>query len=76
MTEVNSANETGNSGPTEEEKVKILQECHQQPTVEHLEMNRAFERIKLYTSWLCMKQEFENYVKHCGICHKTNSKEN
>ena len=33
-------------------------------------MNRTFDRIKLYTSWPGMKQEIENYVKHCEICQK------
>ena len=31
-------------------------------------MNRTFERIKLYTSWPGMKQEIENYVRHCETC--------
>ena len=28
----------------------------------------TFERIKLYTSWPGMKQEIEDYIKHCDIC--------
>ena len=31
-------------------------------------MNRTFDRIKLYTSWPGMKQEIEDYIKHCDIC--------
>jgi len=34
---------------TKEERRKILQEFHEQPTGGHLGMNRTFERIKLYT---------------------------
>ena len=33
---------------TKEERRKILQEFHEQPTGGHLGMNRTFERIKLY----------------------------
>ena len=33
-------------------------------------MNRTFDRIKLYTSWLGMKQEIEDYVRQCDICKK------
>ena len=49
---------------------KILQELHELPTGGHLGMNRTFDRIKLYTSWPGMKQEIENYVKHCETCQK------
>ena len=47
-----------------EEKMKILQEFHQQPTGGHLEMNTTFDRIKLHTSWPCIIHEIKNYVKH------------
>jgi hypothetical protein len=67
MTEVKSITEI-TSVPTEEEKRKILHEFHQLPTGGHLGMNRTFERIKLYTSWPGMKQEIENYVRHCETC--------
>jgi len=33
-----------------------------------LRMNGTFERIKLYTPWAGMKQEIDNYVKHCETC--------
>jgi hypothetical protein len=69
MTEVNSANEINNSVPTEEEKIKFLQEF-QQPTGGHLGMDRTFERIKFYISWPGMKQEIENYVIHHEICQR------
>jgi hypothetical protein len=69
ITEVNTVNETS-SVPTDEEKMKILQEFHQQPTGGHLGMIRTFERIKLYASWPGMKQEIENDVKHCDTCQK------
>ena len=69
MPEVNTVIEVS-SGPTEEEKGKILQEFHQLPTGGHLGMNRTFKRIKLFPSWPGMKQEIENYVKHCETCQK------
>ena len=47
-----------------------MNEFHQLPTGGHLGMNRIFERIKLYTSWSGMKQEIENYVRHCETCQK------
>ena len=55
---------------TKEERRKILQEFHEQPTGGHLGMNRNFERIKLYTFWPGMKQEIEDHIKHCDICQK------
>jgi len=64
MIEVKSITDIS-SVPTEEEKRKILQEFHQLPTGEHLGLNRNFERIKFYNSWPGMKQEIENYVRHC-----------
>jgi len=45
-----------NSEITKEERRKILQEFHEQPIGGNLGMNRTFDRIKLYTSWLGMKQ--------------------
>jgi transposase InsO family protein len=69
MPEVNTAIKVS-SEPTEEEKGKTLQEFHQSPTGGHLGMNRTFQRIKLYTSWPGMKQEIENYVRHCETCQK------
>ena len=67
MTEVKSITDIS-SVPTEEEKRKILHKFHQFLTGGHLGMNRTFERIKLYTSWPGMKQEIENYVRHCETC--------
>jgi len=69
MPEVNTVTEVS-SGPTEQEKVKILQEFHQLPTGGYLGMNRTFKRIKLFTSWPGMKQEIQNYVKQCETCQK------
>ena len=57
---------------TKKEKRKILQEFHEQPTGGFLGMNMTFERIKLYTSWPGMKQEIEDYIKHCDILRKQN----
>jgi len=67
--EVNTLTEVS-SGPTEEERMNILHEFHKSHAGGHLVMNRTIERIKLYTSWPGMKQEIENYVRHCDICHK------
>ena len=47
-----------------------MQEFHEQPIGGHLGMNRTFDRIKLYTFWPGMKQEIEDYIKHCDICQK------
>ena len=69
VTEVKPVTEIS-SAFTEKEKEKILQEFHELPTGGHLGMNRTFDRIKLYTSWPGMKQEIENYVKHCETCQK------
>ena len=33
-------------------------------------MNRTFDRIKLYTSWLGMKQKIEDYIRQCDVCQK------
>jgi len=33
-------------------------------------MNRTFERTKLFTSWSGVKQEIDDYIKHCDICQK------
>jgi hypothetical protein len=58
--EINTVTEVS-SGPTEEERRKMLHEFHQSPTGGNLGMNRTFQRIKFYTSWPGMKQEIENY---------------
>ena len=55
---------------TKKERREILQEIHERPTGGHLGINMTFDRIKLYTSWLGMKQEIEDYIKHCDICQK------
>jgi hypothetical protein len=67
--EVKTVNETS-SVPTDEKKINLLQEFHQQPIGGHLGMNRTLDRIKRNTSWPGMKQEFENYVKHRETCQK------
>jgi hypothetical protein len=69
MPEVNTATEVS-SEPTKEEKGKILREFLQSPMEGPSGMNRMFEGIKLYTSWPGMKQEIENYVRHCETCQK------
>jgi len=56
--------------PTEQEKLKIFQEMHMNPTGGHLGMNKTYERIKLFTTWPGMKQEIEDYIKKCEICQK------
>ena len=61
---------------TEEEKEKLLQEFRQIPTGGHLGLNRTFESINLYTSWPGMKQEIENYVKHCETYKKNKITQN
>jgi hypothetical protein len=63
LPEVNTVNEIS-SVPTDEEKMKIMREFHEQPIGGHLGMNRTYERIKQYTSWPGMKEEIENYIKH------------
>ena len=60
---------------TKEERRKILQEFHEQPIGGHLGMNRAFGRIKLYTSWPGMKQEIEDYIRQRDICQKNKIKQ-
>ena len=69
MARISRVAENG-SKPTEEERRNILQEFYEQPTGGYLGMNRTFERIKLCTSWPGTKQQIEDYIKHCDICHK------
>jgi hypothetical protein len=57
--EINPVAETG-SVLTEKDKMKILQEFHEQPIGGHLGMNRTFDRLKQYISWPGMKKEIEN----------------
>ena len=61
---------------TEEEKMKILQEFHEQPIGGHLGMNRTFDRLKQYISWPGMKKEIEDYVRQCEICQKNKITQN
>jgi len=56
--------------PTEQEKLKIFQEMHMKPTG-HLDMNKTYERMKLFTTWPGMKQEID-YIKKCEMSEKQN----
>jgi transposase InsO family protein len=67
--EINPALETS-SVLTEEEKIKILREFHEQPIGGHLGMNRIFGRLKQYISWPGMKKEIEDYRRQCEVCQK------
>ena len=62
--------------PTEQEKLKIFQELHINPTGGHLGMNKTYERMKLFTTWPGMKQEIEDYIKKCEICQKNKITQN
>jgi len=64
------------SGLTKEEKQAIFQEMHDKPIVGHLGMNRAYDRMKLFTTWPGMKQELEEYTQQCETCQKNKIAQN
>jgi len=39
-------------------------------------MNKTYDRMKLFTSWPCMKQELEEYIKRCDICQRNKITQN
>jgi hypothetical protein len=55
---------------TKEKKQAIFQEMHNKPIGDHLGMNRMYDRLKLFTTWPCVKQELEEYIRQCETCQK------
>jgi hypothetical protein len=72
----NSENKQGNPELSEEDKLRILKEMHEHPLGGHLGMNRTYERVKQHVFWPKMKQEIENYIKHCEVCQKNKITQN
>jgi len=53
-----------------QKKNKIFQEMHDKPIGDYLEMNRAYDRLKLFTTWPGMKQELGEHTRRCETCQK------
>ena len=76
LTEGYTNNHEVKVGTTKEEKQAIFQEMHDKPVGGHLGMNRTYDRLKLFTSWLGMKQELEEYVRQCETCQNNKITQN
>lgn len=55
---------------TPEEKQRIIKEFHDTPVGGHQGMNRTYERIKQYATWVGMKNEIEAYIRKCDLCQR------
>jgi hypothetical protein len=71
-----SEDKLNDPGPSQEDKAKILNELHENPTGGHLGMNRTYEKIRLFSSWPGMKQEIEKYIRCCKVCQKNKITQN
>jgi len=49
---------------------------HENPLGGHLEINRTYDRMKLFTTWPGMKQELEEYIRQCEICQRNKITQN
>jgi hypothetical protein len=76
VTEDCTNKQTTDPGPTEEEKLAIFREMHDNPLGGHLGMNRTYDRVKLFITWPGMKQELEEYIRRCETCQKNKITQN
>jgi hypothetical protein len=55
---------------SKEKQQKILQEMHECPIGGHPDVQRTYDRLKLYVTWPEMYRDVEDYVTNCKICQK------
>jgi hypothetical protein len=53
-----------------EKQYKILKEMHECPVGGHQGIQRTYDKLKMYVTWLGMFQDVENYIRKCEVCQK------
>lgn len=52
----------------EEDRLSILQKCHDEPTSAHLGIFKTHKRLSLHYYWPSMYNDVKTYIKKCEIC--------
>jgi hypothetical protein len=55
---------------TPDRKNRIIKEMHSDPVGGHQGINRTVDRIKLYTSWPNMTEDFASYIRTCEFARQ------
>jgi hypothetical protein len=55
---------------SKEKQQKILKEMHECPVRGHQDIQRTYDRLKLYVTWPGMFHGVEEYIRKCEVCQK------
>jgi hypothetical protein len=57
--------------PTDEDKFKWIQECHNSPVVGHPGRVKTYSLLSRSHSWNQMRKEVDRYVRNCHTCQRS-----
>ncbi len=52
-------------------QMKLIQEVHDQSSIDHFEILRTMKAIKRYYYWLSMWKTIDRYIRNCYICQRS-----
>ena len=53
---------------SEDRKLRLLNEMHNDPIGGHLGIQKTYSRLKLYVSWPNTSKDIEKYIQSCKVC--------
>jgi len=52
-------------------QMKLIQEVHDQSSIDHLEILRTMKIIRRYYYWSSMRKTIDRYIRNCYICQRS-----
>ncbi len=52
-------------------QIKLIQEVHDQSSIDHFEILRTIEIIRRYYYWSSMRKTIDRYIRNCYICQRS-----
>jgi len=52
-------------------QMKLIQEVHDQPSIDHFEILRTMKIIRRYYYWSSMRKTIDRYIQNCYICQRS-----
>ncbi len=57
-------------------QMKLIQEVHDQSSINHLEILRTMKIIRRYYYWSSMRKTIDQYIQNCYICQRSKTSQN
>ncbi len=57
-------------------QMKLIQEVHDQSSIDHLEILRTMKIIRRYYYWSSMRKTIDQYIRNCYICQRSKTSQN